>query len=162
LSNNFLLPLALAGMLLATTGCNNVRPASSSPAASAETSQEAAVKKPPPSTSTPPAPAQAPELAFWTPRGGPALLARRTGRLAVEDGCVVLVSREEKRTLPVFPRGKASWDTAGGVLTYAGTRYRLGDEVTFPGGHIARDADELTRSPSEVPECGEAELFLVN
>lgn len=100
-----------------------------------------------------------PRIAEWQ-RSGASLLARRSGKLAVAGGCLVLVGEGGSATLPIFPAGAASW-SADGALAYKGKRYALGDAIELPGGAISAEEAER-RGIAGLAGCPAEAMFLVN
>lgn len=80
------------------------------------------------------------------------------GTLQLTDGCLVVVGESGmsgRTVVPVFKAGVTTWD--GAVLTRAGERYELGDEISMGGGTSSASDPELV-----VPEScpADAEVWL--
>lgn len=104
--------------------------------------------------------ASPPRIAEWR-RSGPSLLARRSGRLAVSGGCLMLTGEGGSATLPIFPEGSASLSADGTALSFGGKRYAVGDSIELSGGAIS--AKEAGRRGIVPPAgCPAEAMFLVN
>ena len=100
-------------------------------------------------------------IATWSPKG-PAMLAPRSGKLSVRNGCVVLLATDGSETLPVFPAAATRWNAADQSLELHGEVHHIGDEVTLNGGATTRGSDELRAGADNIDRCGDASaLFLV-
>jgi hypothetical protein len=99
------------------------------------------------------------KLGRWT-KIGPSLLARKTGMLTVRDGCLMIDNANGPATLPLFPY-EATWDASTQTLSYSGSTYRVGDTITVGGGAISRESLAQYPGRKDVPECGQADLFLI-
>lgn len=77
------------------------------------------------------------------------------GTLQLADGCLVVVDEYGRAVVPVFKAGVTTWD--GEVLTRAGERYELGDEISMGGGTSSASDPDLV-----VPEScpADAEVWL--
>ncbi len=114
---------------------------------------------------SPPAPAGGgaevpPRIAEWQ-RSGASLLSRRSGRLGVAGGCLVLVGKGGSATLPIFPAGAASWSADGPALVFKGKSYALGDEIELSGGSISAE-EAKRRGVAGLAGCPAEAMFLVN
>lgn len=104
--------------------------------------------------------AKPPRIAEWK-RSGASLLSRRSGKLGVAGGCLVLIGENGSATLPIFPAGAASWSTDGRALAYKGKSYAMGEEILLSGGALS--AEEASRRGIAAPAgCTADGLFLVN
>ncbi|MHA7277672.1 hypothetical protein ACX80O_14300 [Arthrobacter sp. Hz1] len=91
--------------------------------------------KPTPTTTVPtpttPVAAGSP-LATYTPFGEGGDAALLTGTLVLEDGCLYIEASDTTRVLAYFPDTAVSW--SDGVLSFFGTDYELGQEISVGGG----------------------------
>ena len=97
----------------------------------------------------------------WDQQSGEEALLE--GTLALIDGCLYVVSEPEPaeataRTLAVFPRALASWNSETETLTFGGVDYALGDFVSAGGGwHVPTD-DVTIPTACQTEQSGEVML----
>ena len=101
-----------------------------------------------------------PRIAEWQ-RSGASLPARRSGKLGIAGGCLVLLGTEGSATLPIFPAGEASWSADGSVLAFKGKSYAPGDAIELSGGAISAEEAER-RGIGGLAGCPAEAMFLVN
>ncbi|MET1112410.1 MAG: hypothetical protein ABWX67_12885 [Allosphingosinicella sp.] len=142
-------------MAAALAACSSAHPDGGNEVANASVPGEAASL---PAPAGPGAEGKPPRIAEWK-RSGASLLSRRSGRLAIAGGCLVLTGEGGSATLPIFPAGAATW--SGGALSYKAKSYALGDGIDLSGGAVS--AEEAARRAIAVPAgCPVDALFLVN
>lgn len=84
------------------------------------------------------------------------------GTLSRLGGCLVVTSGNGTRVQPVFPAGKATWDTATETLAFGGKRYGLGDRITLGGGGVASSSAYAREVGVQIVDCEAGELFVVS
>lgn len=106
-------------------------------------------------------------LSYWNvgmpqsdrPVGGP--VARIDGVLSRVGGCLVVDSDGGARLQPVFPAGKAQWDSAAGTLSFGGRIYRPGDRITLGGGGVASPSAYRREAGVEIAPCETSDIWVV-
>lgn len=88
-------------------------------------------------------------------------LARITGKLQLQDNCLVVVSSDGRALQPVFGRNTVEWDSASQQLNYNRRTYRMGDAIVLGGGGVSLKRDALPDNWA-VPQCRDAEMFAVS
>ncbi|MFW2513226.1 hypothetical protein ACNI3K_05560 [Demequina sp. SO4-13] len=107
--------------------------------------------------SVPPLPEGAP-VATWEWNAEGADQALLEGELALEDGCVYVVSSDGLRTLPVFPVDRVGWDADAETLTYGGAEFEMGDAIAAGGGWTAPPESAIIPDGCEPDEWGDVML----
>lgn len=106
------------------------------------------------------------KLAFFEarrPKDGEAIggyTAALSGKLRVEENCVVIVLENGSAVQPIFASYTVVWNNTQNVLIYNSKQYRDGDYISLGGGVIPTTiADTLTKRT--IPNCPDSILFLV-
>ena len=79
------------------------------------------------------------------------------GRLAMQDGCLVVEDGTTPPVVPVFVEGTISW-SGEGEIEFKGAKYRIGDAVVLTGGYSEQIVASVVSIP---PGCPPGNYFIV-
>ena len=87
--------------------------------------------------------------------------ARLEGILSLAGNCLVVTTASGSKAQPVFPAGRARWDSSARVLEYGGKTYRLGESITLGGGGVGSPAGFAQEAGVQIADCEIRDLFVV-
>jgi hypothetical protein len=103
-------------------------------------------------------------VARWSPNpNGVSMTARKVGKLAIINNCLVMSNKDAPPTLLIFPYRSGVWDGAKRTFTFEGKVIRIGERIEVGGGRILNLDSFLKRTGKyNVPNCRITDSFMVS